>query len=483
MQELIESVGALSPKERKALAILLKQKGINLFSIAPIFRRGAEEPLLPSYAQQRQWFLWQLEPHSAAYNLSKALRLKGHLDVQALSRTLDALQARHESLRTTFVDDGEQLLQRIAEHTRLQLPVHDHAQAWAREGEDGLQGLVEAEIGQAFDLGQGPLWRVALLRLSADDHVLVLTLHHSICDGASMQVMVDELVSLYAGFSQGLPAQLAPMPIQYSDYASWQRQWMEAGEQARQLEYWKASLAGDLPVLELPTDRARPAVQSFAGACHQVELSAERLAGIKRLCQTENVTVFMLLLASFQVLLHRYSGQTDICTGVPIANRGKAGTEGLIGFLVNTQVLRTHVEAEQPVHGLLQQVREAALGAQAHQDLPFEQLVEALQPERSLSHNPLFQVMFNHQAQERHGADLELPGLRVSGLQWDSHSAQFDLTLNTAEHEGGVSAAFTYATDLFDIATVQRMADHWLRLLDAMVSAPHTRVRDLPMLS
>ncbi|WP_139113497.1 amino acid adenylation domain-containing protein, partial [Pseudomonas sp. 31 E 6] len=483
MQKLIESVGALSAKERKALAVLLKQKGINLFGVAPIFKRDADEPLLLSYAQQRQWFLWQLEPDSAAYNLSKALRLTGSLNLDALNNSLAGLMACHESLRTTFVQGADRVLQCIAATGGASLVAEAHEARWAAEGEAGLQAVVEAEIAQPFDLATGPLIRARLLRLAEDQHVLVLTLHHSICDGASLQVMVNELVQLYAAFSQGHPAQLPALPVQYADYALWQRHWMEAGERERQLGYWQAQLAGEQPVLELPTDHARPAVQSFAGASVNVELGAQRLEALKRLSQRENVTTFVVLLASFQLLLHRYSGQADIRVGVPIANRSRSETERLIGFLVNTQVLRTEVDSRTSVRGLLQQVRKTALDAQAHQDLPFEQLVEVLQPERSLSRNPLFQVMFNHQAEDRQATSMQLPDLQVQGLEWESHSAQFDLTLNTVEHGTGVSAGFTYASDLFDASTIERMAGHWLALLDAMLAAPEQPVETLSMLA
>ncbi|KAA0947673.1 amino acid adenylation domain-containing protein [Pseudomonas sp. ANT_H14] len=483
MQKLIESVAALSAKERKALAILLKQKGINLFGVAPIFKRDADEPLLLSYAQQRQWFLWQLDPDSAAYNLSKALRLIGALDLDALHNSLATLVACHESLRTTFIQDRDQVLQHIGDPVARPLLAEAHEAQWLASGEPGLRALVEAETGASFDLARGPLMRARLLRLAPHQHVLVLTLHHSICDGASLQVMADELVQLYADFSQGRQGSLPPLPVQYADYALWQRHWMEAGERERQLGYWQTQLAGEQPVLELPTDHARPAVQSFAGASVRVELGGRRLEALKRLTQQENVTGFMVLLASFQLLLHRYSGQSDIRVGVPIANRSRSETERLIGFLVNTQVLRAEVDSHATVRHLLQQVRKSALDAQAHQDLPFEQLVDVLQPERSLSRNPLFQVMFNHKAQDPQAASVQLPGLRIEGLEWESPTAQFDLSLNTVEHNGALSAAFIYATDLFDASTVERMAAHWLALLDAMLAAPQQRVDALPMLA
>ncbi|SYX93220.1 Dimodular nonribosomal peptide synthase [Pseudomonas reidholzensis] len=310
----------------------------------------------------------------------------------------------------------------------------------------------------------------------------MITLHHIVSDGWSMPVMVNELVQLYDGYSQGREVQLPILPIQYADYAIWQRRWMEAGEQDRQLAYWTEQLGDEQPVLELPLDRPRPALSSYHGARLSVSLGEDLVDGLKQLAQQQGLTPFMVLLASFQALLHRYSGQSDIRVGVPIANRNRVETAGLIGFFVNTQVLRAEFDPQMTFSGLLQQVKQRALGAQAHQDLPFEQLVEALQVERNLSHNPLFQVMYNHQTQSK-GERLGLPGLEVEELAWDSQTAKFDLTLDTFEHEQGISAALTYATDLFDASTIERMARHWLNLLEGIVRQPEQRVADLPLLS
>jgi len=484
VQELIGAVGELSPKERKALAILLKQKGINLFGIAPVFRRKPEEALLLSYAQERQWFLWQLDPASAAYHLSSALQLRGELDIAALERSFNALMARHEALRTTFVQNAEQTLQVIAAEQPLVM-----GRAQLAEGLDEVQrnaaikAFVEDETRQLFDLQQGPLLRVKLLWVADEHHVLTITQHHIISDGWSMQLMVDELMQLYAAASEGRSASLPPLPVQYPDYALWQRQWMDAGERERQLAYWVEQLAGEQPLLELPLDRPRPAEQSFRGAQLPIELPPALGAGLKRLAQQQNVTLFMLLLASFQTLLHRYSGQADIRVGVPIANRNRVETEGLIGFFVNTQILKARFDDQACFNTLLQQVKQTVLMAQGHQDLPFEQLVDALQPERSLSHNALFLVMYNHQSEDRRGAvGIQLPKLRLEGLHWDNPTAQFDLTLDTFDTEQGVSAALTYATDLFDPSTAQRMAQHWQHLLHAIVVDASQRIGDLALL-
>ncbi|EPL06550.1 peptide synthase [Pseudomonas sp. CF150] len=319
-----------------------------------------------------------------------------------------------------------------------------------------MQRRVETEIAQPFDLQQGPLLRVTLLRLAEDDHVLVLVQHHIVSDGWSMQLMVEELVQLYAAYSQGQDVQLPALPIQYADYAQWQRDWMTGGEKQRQLAYWQALLGGEPSVLELPFDRPRPAVQSFRGARLEIKLAPALVEGLKALAQREDVTLFIVLLASFQALLHRYSGQEDIRVGVPIANRNRSETERLVGFFVNTQVLKADFDAQLTVTQLLQQAKHRALDAQAHQDLPFEQLVEALQPERSLSRNPLFQVLFNHQSQARLAStSQQLPDLRIESLEWGTQTAQFDLDLDTQETVDGLWATLTYATDLFDASTVQ----------------------------
>ncbi|WP_439862469.1 non-ribosomal peptide synthase/polyketide synthase [Pseudomonas antarctica] len=448
-------------------------------ALVPIERGGA----LPlSYAQERQWFLWQLDPQSWAYHIPAALHLRGALDVQALENSFNALIARHETLRTTFVDDGEQTWQVVAETAPLRL----HADTL--EGPPSpaaIQAYVEQHTRQLFDLKQGPLLRVKLLRVAADEHVLVLTQHHIVSDGWSAQVMVEELISLYAAAQSGQACDLPPLPIQYADYATWQRNWMAAGERERQLAYWTQHLGSEHAVLEMPTDRPRPAKQSLRGADHHIALDPHLISGLQQLAQRTGATTFMVLLASFQTLLHRYSGQSEIHVGVPIANRTRLETERLIGFFINTQVTKATFNAQSSFTALLQQVKQHALDAQAHQDLPFEQLVEALQPGRSLSHNPLFQVMFNHQSAQKPSNAADRPrvsALEVEAFEWNSTTSQFDMTLSTYESASGLSATLTYATDLFDALTIERLAGHWLRLLHGIVAAPGQPVAELPML-
>nr|WP_281367699.1 non-ribosomal peptide synthetase [Pseudomonas gingeri] len=478
---MLDSVKSLSVRERKALSALLKRQGVNLYGVTPIFRRESEASSVLSYAQQRQWILWQLEPGSAAYNIPTALRLKGGLDIEALRRSFETLIRRHETLRTTLRQEGGQVVQVVHPPEAFTLAVEELAVAERDDPQEQIRRCVEAEVQRPFDLENGPLLRVRLVAVGRDDHVLVLTLHHIVSDGWSMPIMVDELVRLYDGYRQGREAELAALPIQYADYAQWQRDWMEAGEQERQLGYWKSQLGGEQPVLELPTDRPRPSHQSLAGQSLAIDLAPELARSLKAVARQQGVTLFMLLLASFQTLLHRYSGQTDIRVGVAIANRSRVETEGLIGFFVNTQVLKAEIDAQAPFAQLLQQVKKTALEAQAHQDLPFEQLVEALQPERSLSRTPLFQVMYNHQTQVR-GEARELAGLRVEGLAWEKRTAQFDLTLDTFESDDALGAALTYASDLFDHASIERLAGHWRCLLQAIGTDAGQKIAALPML-
>ncbi|WP_437884668.1 amino acid adenylation domain-containing protein, partial [Pseudomonas sp. LRF_L74] len=476
--ELVRRFVNLPLEQRKQFLTKLQLKGMSLAQL-PIPRSQQDFELVPSsYAQQRQWFLWQLEPSSAAYNIPTALRLKGQLDCVALQQAFKSLIKRHEPLRTTFRQEAEQAIQIIHDGLDFQLTIDEQKSI----SDEQLKAYVEDEIQKPFDLESGPLLRVRLLGLAEDEYVLVLTLHHIVSDGWSMPVMVDELVQLYEGYSQGKEVQLPELAIQYADYAIWQRQWMEAGEQERQLNYWIKQLGGEPPVLELPLDHPRSAVQIQAGASLDIPLSAEVYQGLKRLAEGQGVTLFMLLLASFQTLLHRYSGQSDIRVGTPIANRNRLETECLIGFFVNTQVLKAEFDIGLSFADLLQQIKRVALDAQSHQDLPFEQLVEALHPERSLSHSPLFQVMYNHQAamldDERH-----LAGLSVEGLSWGSSTAQFDLTLDTYESEEGLYARLSYATALFERGTIERMAGHWARLLESILANPQQYIGELALLS
>ncbi|QXH44123.1 amino acid adenylation domain-containing protein [Pseudomonas xanthosomatis] len=443
--------------------------------------QSALQVLPLSFAQERLWFIWQLEPDSAAYNLPRALRLRGALDLAALGRAFDALVARHQPLRTLFGLHEGKACQLIQAPFSVDISVETLSPG---EAQASLQARIEEQVHQPFDLQAGPLFRVHLLRLAADDHVLVLTLHHIVSDGWSMQVMVDELVQGYLACTTASQGEApAALPIQYADYAIWQRAWMQAGEQDRQLAYWAEELGDEQPALQLPADHLRPTAPSGRGDSVELLLPAALSQALQGVAQQHGATLFMLLLASLQALLHRYSGQQDIRIGVPTANRNRPEIEGLIGFFVNTQVIRAQLDGRTRFEALLQQVKDRTIRAQAYQDLPFEQVVERLSPERSLSHSPLFQVMFNHQRETAAQGLVQLPGLQIEGVQWRNHTAKLDLALDTREAaDGSLSARFTYSLDLFEHATIERLARHWQQLLGAIAADPGCALGELALL-
>ncbi len=473
------------PLEKRQMFLqALQKEGVD-FSRFPIPAGvDVEDRQALSYAQQRMWFLWQLDPASGAYNLPGAVRLKGELSLSAMEQAFASLVARHETLRTVFQRQADERLLQVAIEPPLAVEQLDLTDLAPAEREQAVNAAATRQSLLPFDLEQGPLLRVQLLKLDAQEHVLLLTLHHIVSDGWSMNVLIDEFIRCYDAHERDEAPQLPALPIQYSDYALWQRRWLEAGEQARQLEYWQARLGDEHPVLELPTDHPRPAMPSYQGTRHNFAIDPALAAQLRACAQKHNVTLFMLLLAAFNVLLHRYTGQGDIRVGVPIANRNRSEVEGLIGFFVNTQVLRTEMTGQTRVSELLQTVKEHALGAQAHQELPFERLVEALKVERSLSHTPLFQVMYNHQPVVADIASVSTAsGLELELVEWQGRTTQFDLTLDTYEKSGTLHAALTYANDLFDASSVERMATHWISLLQAMVADGEQRVGELPMLA
>ena len=473
------------PLEKRQMFLqALHKEGVD-FSRFPIPAGvEAEDRQALSYAQQRMWFLWQLDPASGAYNLPGAVRLKGALSLPAIEQAFASLVARHETLRTVFQRQADDRLLQVAVQSPLVIEQSDLSPLAPAEREQAVTQAATRQSMLPFDLANGPLLRVQLLKLAEQEHVLLLTLHHIVSDGWSMNVLIDEFIRCYDAHERHEQPQLAPLPIQYSDYALWQRRWLEAGEQARQLEYWQARLGDEHPVLELPLDHPRPAMPSYQGTRHDFAIDPALAAQLRSCAQKHNVTLFMLLLGAFNVLLHRYTGQGDIRVGVPIANRNRSEVEGLIGFFVNTQVLRTELTGQTRVDQLLQGIKEHALGAQAHQELPFERLVEALKVERSLSHTPLFQVMYNHQPQVADIAAVNTAsGLELSLVQWQGRTTQFDLSLDTFEKSGTLHAALTYANDLFDAVTIERMAGHWLSLLQAMVADGSQRIGELPMLA
>ncbi|WP_226505669.1 non-ribosomal peptide synthetase [Pseudomonas sp. MWU16-30317] len=468
------------PTEKRRLFLEgLQQEGVD-FALLPIPAdvASAERDGL-SYAQQRMWFLWQLDPHSAAYNLPMAVRLKGALDVAALHSAFNLLVARHETLRTLFHEHDEQIRQHVLDSLAVGIQRHDLSALQPDDREAQVTLIAETEACAPFDLVQGPLLRVQLLTLAADEHVLLLTLHHIVADGWSLNVLIEEFLRCYDAACSGTEAALTVLPIQYRDYALWQRSWLEAGEQERQLAYWRDKLGEDHTPLELPNDHARPSQPSYRGAHHRCPIDAALAEQLRALAKAQGVTLFMVLLAAFKVLLFRYSGQTTIRVGVPVANRNRGEVEGLIGCFINTQVLHTEIDPLHDVHALLSRIKDTALEAQAHQELPFERLVEALALDRS-SPSPLFQVLFNHQAAIADAGQIRTQsGLSVEKLALDKHSARFDLALDTYESAGQLHAVFTYALDVFEGQTVTDMSEHWLQVLEALVAVPHRRIGEL----
>ncbi|MFP2895292.1 amino acid adenylation domain-containing protein [Corallococcus sp. 4LFB] len=451
-------------------------------SRVPALQRVPRDGALPlSFAQQRLWFLDQLDPGGSVYHLPTALRIDGALDRAVLRRAFDALVARHESLRTTFRSEAGEARQVIHAPGALTFEEVDLSSWPGSERREECERRIREEALRPFDLSTGPLLRVAVLTLTPSEHVLLLTMHHIISDGWSMGVLVRELAALYDAFVRGEPSPLPELPVQYADYTVWQRQWLRDDALREQLDWWGRRLAGAPAVLELPTDRPRPPQQSFRGARHGFTLAPATAQRLHALAQREGATPFMLLLTAFQVLLARYSGQDDISVGSPIAGRRLAELEGLIGFFVNTLVLRTRVNAEVTFQELLRQVRDSTLEDYAHQDLPFEQLVEVVHPERDMSVPPLFQVMLV--VQNAPVSALRLPELRLRPLEVDSATARFDLTLQFAEGADGFIGSLEYNTDLFDASTAGRLAEHFQVLLEAALQTPDTRVGRLALLT
>ena len=475
----------LEPAQRRAVYQKIRAEGLAIGQF-PILARSEAERMAcaPSYAQMRQWFLWQLAPGSSAYHISGALRLEGTLDREALQASFDALVERHESLRTVFRANAGGLVEQVVQQrAALDIPLIDLAalQAGDRDARADEEARRIAEM--PFDLTADSLLRVALFRLDQRTHLLVVVMHHIVSDGWSLKILVDEFAAHYRALANGQLPRLAPLPIQYADYAAWQRQWLEAGEKDRQLGYWKTRLGAEHPVLQLPTDHPRRADGQYRAARHDIALPQKLVDALHRRAQAEGATLFMVLLTGLQVLLHRYTAQQDIRIGVPVANRHRVESEKVIGFFVNTQVLRNPLTSRTTLLQALDATRDAALGAQSHQDLPFEQLVEALQPERSLGTAPLFQVMFNHQRRD-HGALESLPGLSVQDHALGGQSAQFELTLSVIEDaQGHVQASFHHAEELFDAATMASMAGHYLAVLAALADHPSQAVGDVDLLS
>ncbi|HEX7241632.1 MAG TPA: condensation domain-containing protein, partial [Longimicrobiaceae bacterium] len=442
----------------------------------PIGRADRSAPLPLSFAQERLWFLDHLEPGSSLYLMPMAVRLRGPLDAAALEWSLGETVRRHEALRTVFAVRGGRAVQVVLPPGDTGLPLDDLAGAPA----EAVREAVGAEAWRPFDLERGPLLRARLLLLGAEEHVLVVSMHHVVADAWSTGIFFRELSALYAARLRGEASPLAPLPVQYADYAVWQRAWLSGKVLERQLAWWRERLRGAPPVLELPTDRPRPAVPRCRGDLHRFAVAAETLRPLRALARREGATLYMALLAAWQLLLARWSGQDDVVVGTPVAGRTTEEVEGLVGLFVNTLALRAELWDDPSFRALLARVREAVLGALAHQEVPFEKLVEELQPERSLSHAPVFQVMFSFQ--NAGGGGLRLPGVALEPVGLELRTEKFDLTLTMWEEGEGVEAALQYATDLFDAATLERMARHLAALLAGVGADPERAVSDVPLL-
>jgi amino acid adenylation domain-containing protein len=477
----LQSAAGISAEEFDLLELLLEDEGFELSGARPILATDDRDNLPLSFAQQRLWFLDQLEPLSAAYNIPAAVRLEGRLDVPALERTVNEIVRRHEVLRTVFTTHAGQPRQIVREHRPEPFVLEDLSALPEAERGAEASARIESEARRPFDLARGPLLRSSLLRLGEEEHVLLLTMHHIVSDAWSSGVLVKELMALYEAYTEGRESALEELPVQYGDYARWQRELLQGEVLEEQLKYWREQLSGAPPVLELPTDRPRPSTQTFRGARLPFALGPELTQRLRELSRGEDATMFMTLLAGFSALLSRYSGQDEVVVGTPIAGRTRSEVEGLIGFFINTLALRTDMSGEPTFRELLGRVREACLGAYQHQEVPFEKLVEELQPERSLTHTPLFQVCFV--LQNASIPELHLRGLKLKPLEIESVTAKFDLTLMLSERGGELNGTIEYSTDLFDPSTIRRMAGHFERLLAGVAADPDRPVSALPLLA
>jgi surfactin family lipopeptide synthetase A len=483
MSNVSERIASLSAEKRELLARLMKEKAATARNaggrtIPP--RPAPHEPAPLSFAQERLWFLHRLEPGAAVYNAPAALRLRGALDVVALERALTEVMRRHEALRTTFGEAASGAVQLVGPALPQRIHVTDLGHLAAHEREAEVRRLVEENALAPFDLTRGPLTRAALLRLSSREHVLLLSLHHIVFDGWSLGILVDELTALYGAYARGEAPTLAEPAAQYADFAAWQRGRLSGEALERELDCWRAQLGDSFPVLQLPFDRPRPAVQTYAGARLSATLPAGLAAALGELSRREGATLFMTLLAVYKTLLYRYTAQTNLFVGTSIANRPHPDLAGIIGFFANTLVLRTDLAGEPSFRELLGRVRATALHAYEHQEMPFERLVSALRPERDPSHSPLYQVMFVMQESPR---DFGSDDLEVELLEPPGGVSKFDLTLDVTAGPAELKLTLEYNTDIFDDATAARMLAHFRVLAEAAAADPDTHVSRLPLLT
>ncbi len=473
----LERLKVLSPAKKAFLLKKLAQQAQDKAEVPLITSQQPTGPGELSFAQQQLFFLYLLDPANPVYNLSITFRLSGTLNVSALLDSLQTIVQRHEVLRTTILVHAGEPMQVLNPELHLRPRIID-ARAYSKA--EYAQEIAR-ESARPFDLTQGPLIQASLFQMAEDEHSLLLSMHHIVSDGWSIGILTHEITTLYAAFVAGQPSPLPTLPIQYADYARWQRQWLQGEVREKQLAYWREQLTGAPTLLELPTDHPRPTTQLYHGNTVIFHLAQEMRIALQQISKTEDVTLFMTLLAAFQVLLARYSGCEDFLIGTPAANRTRAETEGLIGCFVNTLVLRSDLTGNPSFRELLRRAREVCLGAYAHQEFPFEMLVEALQPERNASYNPLFQVMFALQNAPQ--TTIELPGLHVAMVEELGQTSKFDLTLSMTEQEAGIEGVLEYNSDLFEQASIERMQEHFLTLLQNMIEHPERPVFDLEILT
>jgi hypothetical protein len=477
--------GALTADIRAALeankpAILASLRAAAGETSSPIARVDRSGPLPLSFAQQRLWFLSQLEPESAAYNIPTAVQISGRLNVEALARAGDTIMQRHEVLRTTFADDRGQPVPVIHDPSPALIRRVDLRGLPTEAQEEQLRVHLVRQNRERIDLERGPLVRLTLVQLADEEHVLLFTIHHIASDGWSSRVFLNELSVLYEAFTAGRPSPLPELPIQYVDFAQWQRRWLTGSVLDRQLAYWRRQLTG-VPSLDLPFDHPRGPLQTFAGRSMTSPLPADLSDELRALCRRESVTPFMLLLAAFNVLVYQYTGQRDLAIGSPAINRPRPEAEPLIGFFVNTVVLRSRLDGEMSFRELLAQVRQTSLDAYAHQEMPFEQLVAEIQPRRDLSRHTLFQVVFVFQ--DNPVERQEIAGLTLRQLEVESSHVKFDLVVNVWSTQDLFVVWWEYNSDLFESATIVQMSEDFTALLHGIVARPDSRLDQLSILS
>lgn len=503
LEQIKSKIAQLSPKQRELLQQRLNQRKSNstdpqqikpenssqfeinqplnprkITAIKPVSREK-EIPL--SFAQQRLWFLDQLEGKSETYNIPTALKIEGKLNLEALKETFKQISQRHEVLRTNFQQKSEKATQEIATETEIEIPIINLEKIGESEKSSEVTKQINQEANQPFNLSKDVLIRVKLIKLAAENQILIITIHHIISDGWSMGILINEIGKIYTAITQEQEQPLPPLSIQYADFTVWQKEYLTGEILEKQTNYWKEKLAGIPPLLEIPTDKPRPAKQTFKGSREKFQLDRNLTEKLKRLSQKYETTLFMTLLGGLAVFLYRYSQQTDVVIGSPIANRNRAEIENLIGFFVNTLVFRTNLENNPSFTEVLNQVKTNCLEAYEHQDIPFEKLVEELQPERNLSYAPIFQVMFVLQNTPKQ--EWELPNLKLSRVEIERESAKFDLTISMTETETEIRGVWEYSTDLFERETIQRMIGNFQTLLEGIVENPEEKVSLLPILT